>query len=835
VANAEIDRLSKMQQSTHSASEISVYQFFSSMIYEGDITEVFIRDADGVGQHLVGSYEKTHLETLIKDVTRQFEGRAGVFDPRLLSEARNRLQSSRYVSSSTRDAILRRRRIMIDIDSYRPDVVGATDKEKQRAFVTLKRVLHLLCDLNWESYAVTDTGNGYCVYLKVDLPVEDDELVKKILKKLARLFDNEYVHIDTSVHDATRLGRVPGSLNKKGEHSDQRPHRHCRVVALSQSNARALTLKDLQPFVIGEADPPIRSSTSSISSSSAIIARANAYVAAMPPAIAGQGGHSATFAVACRLIIGFDLTCDAALQVIQEYNKRCRPPWSEAELIHKIESAQHEKSRTPEEEIGPLKASDSRVQITKHMSKVDGEAFYGYVPDFGTFSTHELEWSVYPENPYPSYLRTLLFLGWTKRFSHILLPDVFWRQIVWGSKYPSNWRRELTKWAGTPTLEYGGRRNVCCEAACLYYGLRVPHQHVPSRIETWGMLERFVEQSDSLPQSIGDYSQTHAGRHNENGVKLPARKFPIHARFNRDSLSNERRIGSMFSVYWPAYLFGASKRIGWTAYQQATIAAVTRELTWGGRNATTYGVRHDVATNAEVYPASVTGDKVACPLLDRQIQYACFGGNGRRKGRGYRLVGKTTQGWLPRCGYLRTALLATVERQRTISRFLRDLELLSVDLQLTVIGYLPNDRNCPWKDLGQLIACSKSRFGMEWLERCSLRIYTPFDWLIRWRQFFSLKLHFAWIPASVDDVRAGAERHVSSAGQVTTTELIRQIMSEQSWNQDILGYALSLVMRRPVTRKKVSSMLRGDHDEPAIRYWLELFVETTRSNLVHTL
>lgn len=70
-----------------------------------------------------------------------------------------------------------------------------------------------------------------------------------------------------------------------------------------------------------------------------LIDRARRYVAQMDPAVEGSGGHSATFAVACALVKGFDLTRDEALVVLSEYNERCSPPWSPADLNHKIASA----------------------------------------------------------------------------------------------------------------------------------------------------------------------------------------------------------------------------------------------------------------------------------------------------------------------------------------------------------------------------------------------------------------------------------------------------------------------------------------------------------------
>jgi hypothetical protein len=68
------------------------------------------------------------------------------------------------------------------------------------------------------------------------------------------------------------------------------------------------------------------------------IERCRKYVAKMPAAIEGQGGHDATFAVACECF-RFGLSDGDAAAVLNEYNQRCQPEWSVGELRHKLESA----------------------------------------------------------------------------------------------------------------------------------------------------------------------------------------------------------------------------------------------------------------------------------------------------------------------------------------------------------------------------------------------------------------------------------------------------------------------------------------------------------------
>lgn len=70
--------------------------------------------------------------------------------------------------------------------------------------------------------------------------------------------------------------------------------------------------------------------------------RARRYLAGMPVAVAGQGGHAATFSAAVAAVRGFDLADDDALDVLRDWNAECLPPWSEADLRHKVKSARQD-------------------------------------------------------------------------------------------------------------------------------------------------------------------------------------------------------------------------------------------------------------------------------------------------------------------------------------------------------------------------------------------------------------------------------------------------------------------------------------------------------------
>jgi hypothetical protein len=68
--------------------------------------------------------------------------------------------------------------------------------------------------------------------------------------------------------------------------------------------------------------------------------RASAYLERLPPAIAGSGGHAATFNAAAVLTRGFAMPEADALPLLLAWNQsHCQPPWSEADIRHKLRSA----------------------------------------------------------------------------------------------------------------------------------------------------------------------------------------------------------------------------------------------------------------------------------------------------------------------------------------------------------------------------------------------------------------------------------------------------------------------------------------------------------------
>ena len=84
--------------------------------------------------------------------------------------------------------------------------------------------------------------------------------------------------------------------------------------------------------------------------------------------MSGQNGHDDTFLAAQHLVRGFELPESNALTLLQEWNVACQPPWSEAELMHKIEQAATEGTAVAVgAHLQPLNSISATGEATEHI------------------------------------------------------------------------------------------------------------------------------------------------------------------------------------------------------------------------------------------------------------------------------------------------------------------------------------------------------------------------------------------------------------------------------------------------------------------------------------
>jgi hypothetical protein len=130
--------------------------------------------------------------------------------------------------------IARRCRLFLDVDHPDHDLkVPASDTDKQFSRDAFERAVAYLGAKNWPAPVKIDSGNGHHGFWHIDLPNDDESavLVASFLSALQMRFGPL---IDSSVSDARRLGRVPGTWNKKGEQTAERPHRQCIIIDMPE-------------------------------------------------------------------------------------------------------------------------------------------------------------------------------------------------------------------------------------------------------------------------------------------------------------------------------------------------------------------------------------------------------------------------------------------------------------------------------------------------------------------------------------------------------------------------------------------------------------------------
>ena len=134
---------------------------------------------------------------------------------------------------------------------------------------------------------------------------------------------------------------VGPSVHPSGEPYDVLEGEPARVDAAALAQAVAELAQAVVKARYGdEPKQPQRQAPSRPRSNDHDLTRATKYLDAMPPAISGQGGHDQTYAAATVMVHGFGLDSGNALTLLMErYNPRCEPPWTERELKHKVEDA----------------------------------------------------------------------------------------------------------------------------------------------------------------------------------------------------------------------------------------------------------------------------------------------------------------------------------------------------------------------------------------------------------------------------------------------------------------------------------------------------------------
>jgi P4 family phage/plasmid primase-like protien len=143
--------------------------------------------------------------------------------------------------------IARRGWLLVDLDPPRAPGTNSTDAEKQGAREQAERVREYLRSRNWPEPFLCDSGNGWHLLYRVDLPNDSSttELVRGVLARLHQLFPM----VDAGNFNASRLVKAYGSWARKGEDSEERPWRRSAIVETGGDTVTEQQIQALSPAV----------------------------------------------------------------------------------------------------------------------------------------------------------------------------------------------------------------------------------------------------------------------------------------------------------------------------------------------------------------------------------------------------------------------------------------------------------------------------------------------------------------------------------------------------------------------------------------------------------
>lgn len=118
--------------------------------------------------------------------------------------------------------------LLVDIDRAGHATEPASQTELDAAKSLAYQVRDYMASRGCPSPIMVMSGNGYHLYyvLKgMDNTAEATAAVATTLRNLAKAFNNGLVEIDTTVFNASRITKVPGTIMRKGIATEDRPYR----------------------------------------------------------------------------------------------------------------------------------------------------------------------------------------------------------------------------------------------------------------------------------------------------------------------------------------------------------------------------------------------------------------------------------------------------------------------------------------------------------------------------------------------------------------------------------------------------------------------------------
>lgn len=128
--------------------------------------------------------------------------------------------------------------LTLDVDAEHPAGTSATDEEKAAALEQAKNVYQYMNGCGFHLPEIVDSGNGYHLKYRVDLPNDDEN--RAFLASVVDALHERFPFIDKAVKNPSRILKLPGTLAMKG--------RNITEEIAAERTARTGKKVDARPF-----------------------------------------------------------------------------------------------------------------------------------------------------------------------------------------------------------------------------------------------------------------------------------------------------------------------------------------------------------------------------------------------------------------------------------------------------------------------------------------------------------------------------------------------------------------------------------------------------------
>lgn len=154
-------------------------------------------------------------------------------NPATLARSHNRITPWSQWGTTSDTEVTRRRWLLVDIDARRLAGISSTEAEHAEALKAARDIAGALSMMyGFPDPIISDSGNGAHLMYRIDEENSDtvrDEL-HTFLRILKKQYDSATIDMDTTVYNAARIWRVPGTWARKGDSTPDRPHRKAHVL-----------------------------------------------------------------------------------------------------------------------------------------------------------------------------------------------------------------------------------------------------------------------------------------------------------------------------------------------------------------------------------------------------------------------------------------------------------------------------------------------------------------------------------------------------------------------------------------------------------------------------